>query len=401
MSAEDPPASRERPRRERPKPPRPERTAAQKIRHALRLLNEVAEERAAALGAPGLAPLPLTLEVGHDREGLAAQEERVARQLHARVLSQVPMSWRRGAVYCLHTRAAVYPPSPQHVFVGYDLLGRPQWRALLPLCLERGVEGVEGLYDDPPRPVALTLAGPFDERVLEGLRAGGAGGAGEEGVRYEVLAQLVVGFLTPRFELPGADDERRALSAQVLRAQRGEGDAQLRLNLLGVTEEELFDGAERLAPRGPLAQAQACVRQAQRRVQTLEGEQRRAALTAEELAARALRLVEWLRGALLQVLRPAEGRTRHAQRRHEEMERPTSHARQDAARAGDDRLLFDAHQETVVVIGPKARAHVFTEEGAHVTSLRLGVGEVERKVAQGRWRPLDPARAARLRARLS
>ena len=96
-------------------------------------------------------------------------------------------------------------------------------------------------------------------------------------------------------------------------------------------------------------------------------------------------LLVTLKDSLMRIILDQKQRTHHARHRHYQMTRPTSQAWRDAARAGKERLFFDQHQQTYIAIGPKRRAHVFNQEGKHVTSMRLGHGEVEKKQGSKRW----------------
>ena len=362
-----------------------------RLTQALRLLNELAQEQAERLGVPRLSPFMVDFELGGDREDLRAQRERVTRQLQERVLAQVPTQWRRGSVYCFYTDSAVEPPDQMSIFVGYDALGRPQWRPFLHLCLEAELPELQSLFADPPKAVALEGAEHLSEALIDEVRAGRV---------YDILAQLTIGPISPQFTPPRSDEERRILTIQVVLSQPQEQPLQVRVNFMGLSESELFDVAARSAPRSPIAQARTCLQQAQLKVRRLEAQARQGALLGPNLRRQARRQLAGVQSSLLRILNGAEGRTRHAQERHHQGERPTSHARRDAQSAGDERLLFDVHRETVVVIGPKSRAHVFSLSAEHITSLRLGVGEVERKLGQGRWRPLSSERASQFRARM-
>ena len=59
----------------------------------------------------------------------------------------------------------------------------------------------------------------------------------------------------------------------------------------------------------------------------------------------------------------------------------------DARQAGDDAILVDERAGTLIVIGPKGRAHAFTPDGRHVTSLTLVGEDLEKRKARKRWRP--------------
>ena len=47
-------------------------------------------------------------------------------------------------------------------------------------------------------------------------------------------------------------------------------------------------------------------------------------------------------------------------------------------------------KNTVCVIGPKGRVHVFTPEAKHVTSVNMQRSAIERRRQQGRWRMAEP-----------
>jgi hypothetical protein len=119
-----------------------------------------------------------------------------------------------------------------------------------------------------------------------------------------------------------------------------------------------------------------------------------------DLAAEVEPVLQRLRSEVARLLKPARHRTHHAETRHRGGERPTSSAVRDARRASEHELLEDARRDTVIVLGPKGRAHVFTRDGKHVTSLQLQTGEVERKAGQGRWRAMARGGVDAFRAKL-
>jgi hypothetical protein len=95
--------------------------------------------------------------------------------------------------------------------------------------------------------------------------------------------------------------------------------------------------------------------------------------------------------------RADERRTRHARGRHAEGDRPTAQALADLARAGGEQLLVDTRRETLVVLGARGRAHLFSPGGKHVTSIRFDPGAVERR-RDRRWRPASADEIEALRA---
>jgi len=69
----------------------------------------------------------------------------------------------------------------------------------------------------------------------------------------------------------------------------------------------------------------------------------------------------------------------------------------DLARADDSELLVDTQAETFVVLGEKGRAHVFSPQGKHVTSVRYNPTSITRRQERGLWRPATRDEAAALR----
>jgi hypothetical protein len=109
-----------------------------------------------------------------------------------------------------------------------------------------------------------------------------------------------------------------------------------------------------------------------------------------------------LRSDLERVFRSDPRRTVHARERHLGGERPTAHALRDALDVGPDRFLRDSERDTLVVLGPRGRTHVFSaRDGRHVTSLVLGPGELDRKFGRARWRPATRPEVDAFRARLA
>lgn len=294
--------------------------------------------------------------------------------------------WREGAVFCYRCRANTCthatPPDTRAVFAGYEATGKPIWAGFLEVCLAARPEGLDALFESPPGVVALAQAGrALGEGLLPGFGA-------DEAV-YVVHGQVVLGFV-PR-DLRGSDD-RVAFTVQAVEVRHPAASARLRLNLLGPLDHALIAAAAgEGAPRNQAEQLRRTLEQARRRLETAERRVGDAEARAEAIDVAALvePTLGRLRGDLIRVLRPRTERTRHAEARHRGGERPTSTAWDDARAAGAERLLADRRRQTVVVLGPRNRAHVFTHAGRHVTSLRLEPGEVGRKTASRRWVPLD------------
>jgi hypothetical protein len=346
-----------------------------------------------------LSTLHLNLMIGEGEttldsptaEMLTRQVEKLQRQISGQVRALVPTQFQRGTLYCFSSDQGITPPKIDAIFTGYDPLGRPLWTSFLPLCLSMQLSNIDQLYADPPSAVGLLMRAPIGNLPIPEVT---------QGKIYEVLAQLVVGPIASHFRPLRSDDVRHTLTAQIILVQPPEHALQVRFNLLGLNPDDLFDAAAKSAPRAPISRARNCISSARREVRRLQEQLSLGKITQARLTQESIQILEELRDSLLRSLSGDQQRTRHAQRRHQSMERPTSEAWRDAARAGDERLFRDHHQETIVVIGPKSRVHVFSEDGRHITSMRLGVGELERKRGQRRWRQLESEVIRRFREQI-
>lgn len=362
-----------------------------KLRAAVLLIDEAARQLSSSAELMRLSPVHLNLIVGEgaspqtpiSQESMTLQVDKLMTQLQGQINAQVPTEFQRGAVFCFQTDTAVFPPLPDSIFNGYDAVGRPIWVRLLPLCLERQTPHIERLYASPPRPIKLVMRSPIGVPLISEIRGGRV---------YDVIGQVVIGPLSHHFSPAGQELDRPTLSVQIVLSQPEDRATQLRLNVLGLDPDELFDSAAHSAPRGPLARARDSLHNARREVRSLHDQLTRGQVNPALLIEEAEGILSRLGDQLLRTMTSDRQRTHHGQQRHQSMERPTSEAWRDASRAGHERLFWDQHQSTIIVIGPKSRAHVFSESGQHVTSIRLGVGELERKRQKGRWRALEVER---------
>jgi len=301
--------------------------------------------------------------------------------------------FRPGAVFCLRCGRSdcehAVPRGSREVFAGYGPTGTPRFLDLGQLLLARRDERVEDLFAERGRLVVREMPG---EDLLGDLLPPFR----EEPERFRLHGQVVAGW----YRVPDRTGAPRALavSFQVVSAGRP-GRRRLGLNVLGrgpdgESLEHLFDRVGRI----PWLDA---ARWAQDVLARIERDQRRRRGGSELLDRRVTGVLAGLARRLARRERARARRTRHAELRHEQGDRPTEMAILDLSRAEPDRVFRDARRGTFVVLGERGRAHVFNEEGRHVTSVRYGPGAVERRVARGTWRPATPEEAARLRARVA
>lgn len=302
--------------------------------------------------------------------------------------------WQDGAVYCFQyttvEHAHCQPPDARHTFAGYAPTGKPTWIDFVELCLQLRPAGLDRLFGTPPGVISLVqTADVLNEELLPGFGRGQVG--------YSVLGQVIVGLLPADL---GRSDERATLTVQLVETRfRGSSD-RLRINLLGIDRMVVIDAASAGAPRNPAEQLRRTLASTRRRLDTIarrldEADARREPLRPGPLIEPLLRR---LRSDLNRIFSPDHRRTRHASERHGGAHRPTSAAWDDLAGASDERVLRDTRRGTIVVLGRRQRAHVFSPEGRHVTSLRLEAGELTRKTSRKRWVPLAADEISAFRA---
>ncbi|GMV40309.1 MAG: hypothetical protein AMXMBFR64_20250 [Myxococcales bacterium] len=387
----------------------PEDIAARALRELRRLGRALAEAHGVAPGDPlPLERLTLPVQVAltvpdgasHDHVD-RADAAQLVRDLGARLSEglEARIPFRPGTVYCFFCEspecAHARQPDRTATFRGYTPVGKPAWQTLTNLCIERGDERVDRLFGDRPDVVAVVQEpGELTGGLLPSFGKGNLG--------FHLLGQVVAGLVPEDLytsETPA--DHRVALTVQLLETRIG-GARRLRLNLIGVSAEQVALRAADGDERGPAESLRRTLIATRERLDSLG----RRAWTTErrghpvDLEADARPLLFRLRGDLERIFRPLARRTHHAQVRHVQGDRPTSVAVSDAMTAPEERLLWDTERSTVVVLGPKSRAHVFTQEGRHVTSLLLRPGEVDRKAGRARWRPMVREQIASFRSRL-
>lgn len=397
-------------------PPRGTAPTFPRLEEALRLLAEEVRRRldrhpwGHLLAGQGDA-LPLALELPTSlRESLgpgalgaltedtsAALDEAIHRLLtHRAVL-------RPGSVYCLRCRSAecehVRPDDPRQVFAGFGKTGLPGFRDLGQLLLEYGDEAVDRLYRQPPELVTRVMRGrQLTAELLDAYRDPESG--------YRIHGQVIAGwYAVPD---PTGRPQAVAVTLQVVSTRpRGTRGRRYALNVLGLGPdgeplENLYDRLGEI----PWTES---VRWAQTILDTVgeQDGQKGSAQSAKRARHKGLpgrgveRRIEGLLRSIARRLikdRRARGRkTRHARKRHAQGDRPTPMALPDLARADDADVLVDVRAETFVVLGEKGRAHVFSPQGKHVTSVRYNPASISRRRDRGLWRQASKDEAAGLR----
>lgn len=375
---------------------RAEEAARKALAELDRLVALLAQEQGAPLPDDAVVSLPIEVPLARGETGKQAPRGARVEALvaDARVRLQEALAgatpFREGHVYCFFTNQPESPysspPRPTDVFAGYAASGRPEWVSFANLCLARKEPRVDRLYGDAPEVLALVL-GPEDLASGEAeLMPSFARGH----LLYRVLGQVVLG-LVPRDLEPRSRADRVALTIQIVETSQPGLRHRLRLNVIGLAPDEIAAAAADQPETSPAEGFRRVIRAARARVDALG---RQAALAHKQrqvldLEAQVAMQLGRLRGDVLRVLKSRDYRTRHAAERHQSGERPTSLAVADALAATEGRFFRDEHKNTIVVLGPRHRVHVFTQQGKHVTSLELQPAEVERRLDLKRWRFLE------------
>ncbi|MBN1947016.1 MAG: hypothetical protein JW797_15180 [Bradymonadales bacterium] len=281
---------------------------------------------------------------------------------------------------CIHSR----PTDRADTFLGYSATGKPSWMSFTNLCLQRQDGRIDRVYAEPPEVIALILwSYELSEGFLPAFRRNNLG--------YNLLGQVVAGLVPGDLRQSRHPSDRIALTFQIVQTRTGSKGQRLRLNLIGLTPDEIAAAVSQTSPRDPPERLRRLLLDTRRRLDSA-GVRLKSSPQREE-PAELMRQVEpilvKLRADVEHIFRPQRQRTQHAQQRHRSGDRPTANALTDARNASDEKLLLDTTRDTVVVIGPKGRAHVFSRQGRHVTSLQVQPGEVDRKTALKRWRSMS------------
>lgn len=296
---------------------------------------------------------------------------------------------RAGRVYCYRCESTLCPhsrpPRPTSVFGGYSSTGLPIWPEFSQILLERRHPRVDLLYDGTQSDLVAMYVEP------EILKHKQLNVFGRQSKTYDILGQVVFGFL--RMRIPGAEPgepERVAFTLQAVESRRTDGSPRLELNVLA----GLSDGSPALDALQGSYQTRVAdvIHSARRRIGGLRppsrgSATRRASPSVPETACPVTNTLQGLARKLEKVGRQTSRRTAHAEG-HRIKNRPTSKAWEEALSASEDSLLWDRQEKTFVVLAPRNRVHVFSQEGRHVTSLVLNGESVRSRKRRERWLPL-------------
>jgi hypothetical protein len=307
-----------------------------------------------------------------------------------------------GRVFCLRCQSATCehsaPAGHREVFIGYGGTGTPRFADFGQWLLRRRDPRVDLLYREPPQ--LLTTVSTEEELESELLPM-----FRQREADYRIHGQVAAGwYQAPATGPAGSGNHRQprqplAVSFQIVSSRPCGHRRRFGINVLGTGPEG--EPLEHLCDRlGQIPWADP-VRWAQSALAGIESQLARAPRMPREVVDKRLDgLVQGLARRLDKGWRGRERRTRHAEQRHNEGDRPTRMALADLARATPENLLFDTRNQTLVVVGERGRAHVFSLEGKLVTSVRYNPDSIERRRGKGIWRRATAAEVEAVRLRL-
>lgn len=415
--------------------PRKGKAGEDRVARALALLAEAAQERlrhhpqghlvAGVREALDLAlPLPLSAEAAELGAAAAEVEEALTRGVEGLVHHRA--AFRPGCVYCLRCGSAECEhapvPSPRATFAGYGPSGIPRFVDFPQWLVERRDPRAEALYRQGAFGRTVAVMVPGSELTSEVLSI-----YEDRAADYRLHGQVTAGWYR-------ATDERGhtvplAVTFQVVSSRPPGNRRRLGLNVLvrgpgGESAEHLYDRMGEIPWSAEARWAQSVLSSIERGLQRATRKRRQGAKRArkeskgeadaapkaagddlarqaeKELAhveARIDGLLKGLARRLEKGERARDRRTRHAEERHGQGDRPTRMALADLAQAKDEDVFLDTRHRTFVVLGERGRAHVFNRQGKLVTSVRYSSDSIEKRQGQGRWRPLPKDEVAALR----
>jgi hypothetical protein len=344
--------------------------------------------------------LRLDLPTAHRDGQIAKVSHKAGEAIHEAIQSLLHHSsvFQPGRVLCFRCQTAVCehaaPLDSRQVFVGWGSTGVPRFADFSQWLLQRRDPRVDLLYREPPQLVpVVTPEADLTADLIPAFRQHESG--------YRIHGQVAAGWYRAP-DPSGIAGLRQpiAVSFQVISSQHRRQSRRFGLNVVGVGPggeplENLFDRIGEI----PWSDA---VRWAQGALQTIESQLARSPRTPREVIDQRLDgVVNGLARRLEKGWRGKERRTLHGQQRHSEGDRPTRMAMADFARATPEKLLYDTRQETLVVVGDRGRAHVFSLEGKLVTSIRYNPESIEKRRQRGIWRPAAAHEVSAVRERLA
>ena len=174
---------------------------------------------------------------------------------------------------------------------------------------------------------------------------------------------------------------------------------QLRSQL--IADERLFDGMQESdGRRGQFQGLASLLRRTDRKVVLLSEE-----LQKDPGKTNRKKLQNEVRKSLMHLVQAIERKGRQSSRRTEHARERQSQNRPvhvfvgDLKRAAAEHFFRDVRKNSLVVLGKERRVHVFSNEGRHITSLRLAKKEIDNRIRRERYDCVKSSEVEALRQR--
>lgn len=306
--------------------------------------------------------------------------------------------FRSGCVYCYFCQSNncshSKPSAPTSIFGGYHTNGIPNWRDIQELLLENGDDRVANLFGVERTLIAILQRGrDLKQKMLADF--------GKASKTYDILGQVAFGCL----QIPVQETAQflsLAVTLQAVESRGADRHFQLDLNIISalpdsikVLDQILEQGYERLFEA--IIKARRKIKQLEEMIRT--GMQQGNAQARPELLREVPGIIRTLAHTIEQFGRQSVRRTRHAGERVR-ADRPVPSAFEDLRMATPEDHYVDLQKSAMIIRGPRQRIHVFSLQGAHITSLKLTPMDVLRRVRIERWRKATHDEVQRFRAQI-
>jgi hypothetical protein len=270
------------------------------------------------------------------------------------------------------------------VFGGYHSNGRPEWMDFLRVLLGAGYKDTGKLFTDKGSLIAYYFHGrDLKQRLLHNF--------GKASKTYDILGQIVAGYfsINPSSE---SDEIIRdiALTFQVVESRDLTRNFVLNLNVIGRLPDEYI--LDYLAD-GRYERLYRIFVDVQKKFKSMESEIN--TTPTEFKSNKKNELLRHIPAIMIDVVKTLEHhnrqknrRTRHALERISQ-NRPIPAAALDVKKALREAFYMDERKDTIIVLGPKQRIHVFSSNARHVTSLKLSPEQIHGRVVKKRWRLMN------------
>ena len=304
--------------------------------------------------------LEINLEPGSAQPGRKAVYRAIKKK--AEELALKKSGFARDRVYCykcnnfqcMHSKQ----PGPSSVFAGYHSSGTPQFHDFLQQLLDIEDDRAWLLYENKPPVLASFTKGYQVKKKQYFGRSSGV---------FNIWGQVCIGYF---------NRDRAALTVQVVETSHPDREKRIIVNrLFHVQPEELILQKENHYLYAALKRLENSI----------------AHISTKKLGRR--EKIQAALGHLERFSRQVEKKhqleskkTLHAKDRRTQ-KRPIKEALDDARKASARDYLYDPLKNTMIILGPRKRVHVFSTEGIHVTSLTLEKAAIDLRLRQNKWVP--------------